>query len=107
MPSVLRAPNGVLQDLRDYWDAGKPFYDPAKVTVPALWPTTDGGRATGYGLYVGGRKFDSYVTTQGASSEVQTIDSGARFGLNPDAADRSPLMSSRSPATRRVPTRRP
>jgi pimeloyl-ACP methyl ester carboxylesterase len=36
VPSVLRAPNGVLQDLREYWDAGRPFYDPAKVTVPAL-----------------------------------------------------------------------
>jgi pimeloyl-ACP methyl ester carboxylesterase len=36
VPSVLRAPNGVLQDLRDYWDAGNPFYDPAKVTVPSL-----------------------------------------------------------------------
>ncbi|MFH5926111.1 alpha/beta hydrolase [Roseomonas xinghualingensis] len=36
IPSVLRAPNGVLQDLREHWDAGQPFYDPAKVTVPAL-----------------------------------------------------------------------
>jgi pimeloyl-ACP methyl ester carboxylesterase len=36
VPSVLRAPNGVLQDLREYWDAERPFYDPAKVTVPAL-----------------------------------------------------------------------
>ena len=36
VPSALRAPNGVLQDLREHWDAGKPFYDPAKVTVPAL-----------------------------------------------------------------------
>ncbi|MBP0443539.1 alpha/beta fold hydrolase [Roseomonas sp. SSH11] len=36
VPSVLRAPNGVLQDLREHWDAGRPFYDPAKITVPAL-----------------------------------------------------------------------
>lgn len=36
VPSVLRAPNGVLQDLRDHWDAGKPFYDPARITVPSL-----------------------------------------------------------------------
>ncbi len=50
----------------------------ATITLDQLWPTTDGGRVTGYGLYVGGRKFDSFVTTQGASSEVQTIDSGAR-----------------------------
>jgi hypothetical protein len=51
----------------------------ATITVDQLWPTTDGGRVTGYGLYVGGRKFDSFVTTQGTSSEVQTIDSGARY----------------------------
>ena len=36
VPSVLRAPNGVLQDLREYWDAGRPFYDPSKITAPAL-----------------------------------------------------------------------
>jgi pimeloyl-ACP methyl ester carboxylesterase len=35
-PQVLRAPNGVLQDSREYWQAGRPFWDPAKVTVPAL-----------------------------------------------------------------------
>ncbi len=53
------------------------------ITVDALWPSTDGGRATGYGFYVGGRKFDSFVTTQGTSSEVQTIDSGDRFMMPP------------------------
>ena len=36
-PPVLRAPNGVIQDLlKDYWAAGKPTYDPAKIKVPAL-----------------------------------------------------------------------
>ncbi len=33
---VLRAPNGTLQDTRDYWSAGKPYYDPGKVTAPTL-----------------------------------------------------------------------
>ena len=33
---VLRAPNGTLQDTRDYWSAGKPYYDPGKITVPVL-----------------------------------------------------------------------
>ena len=33
---VLRAPNGVLQDLRSYWAAGKPYYDPARITAPTL-----------------------------------------------------------------------
>ncbi len=35
-PPVLRAPNGVVQDLRTYWQAGKPTYDPAKITMPTL-----------------------------------------------------------------------
>jgi pimeloyl-ACP methyl ester carboxylesterase len=33
---VLRAPNGTLQDTRDFWSSGKPYYDPGKVTVPTL-----------------------------------------------------------------------
>ncbi len=35
-PPVLRAPNGVMQDGALYWSAGKPVYDPAKITVPTL-----------------------------------------------------------------------
>jgi len=35
-PPVLRAPNGVLQDLRTYWTAGKPQYDPGDIRVPTL-----------------------------------------------------------------------
>ncbi|PWS35485.1 alpha/beta hydrolase [Falsiroseomonas bella] len=35
-PSVLRAPNGVLLDSREYWQSGRPYWDPAKVTVPTL-----------------------------------------------------------------------
>ena len=33
---VLRAPNGTVQDTRDYWASGKPYYDPGKVIVPTL-----------------------------------------------------------------------
>jgi hypothetical protein len=33
-PPVLRAPNGVIQDFKDIWFAGKSTYDPAKITVP-------------------------------------------------------------------------
>ena len=32
----LRAPNGIIQDLRTYWMAGKPYYDPANIRVPTL-----------------------------------------------------------------------
>jgi len=35
-PPVLRAPNGILQDLRDYWAAGKALYDPGNIRVPTL-----------------------------------------------------------------------
>jgi pimeloyl-ACP methyl ester carboxylesterase len=35
-PPVLRAPNGVLQDGRDYWAAGKAQYDPAGIRVPTF-----------------------------------------------------------------------
>jgi pimeloyl-ACP methyl ester carboxylesterase len=35
-PPVVRAPNGVVEDGRKYWSAGKPYYDPSKITVPVL-----------------------------------------------------------------------
>jgi pimeloyl-ACP methyl ester carboxylesterase len=35
-PPVIRAPNGVVQDGADFFGAGKPYYDPAKITVPTL-----------------------------------------------------------------------
>jgi len=35
-PPVLRAPNGVQQDGDEFFAAGKPYYDPAKITVPVL-----------------------------------------------------------------------
>src|SRR6185436_3717325 len=33
---VVRAPNGVVQDSAEFFGAGKPYYDPAKITVPTL-----------------------------------------------------------------------
>jgi pimeloyl-ACP methyl ester carboxylesterase len=33
---VLRSPAGVRQDSRDYWEAGKPYYDPSRIKVPTL-----------------------------------------------------------------------
>jgi pimeloyl-ACP methyl ester carboxylesterase len=35
-PPVVRAPNGVQQDGDEFFAAGKPYYDPAKITVPTL-----------------------------------------------------------------------
>ena len=35
-PGMLRAPNGVVEDSVNYWNAGKMQYDPSKITVPTL-----------------------------------------------------------------------
>ena len=35
-PPVIRAPNGVMADGAEYWSSNKPYYDPAKITVPTL-----------------------------------------------------------------------
>jgi pimeloyl-ACP methyl ester carboxylesterase len=35
-PPVIRAPNGVVADSLEFFGAGKPYYDPAKITVPTL-----------------------------------------------------------------------
>lgn len=35
-PPVLRAPNGVIRDGREYWAAGKAQYDPGDIRVPTL-----------------------------------------------------------------------
>jgi len=35
-PPVVRTPGGTLQDVRDYWAAGKPLYDPSRITAPTL-----------------------------------------------------------------------
>ena len=35
-PPVLRAPNGVVADGRDFWSTGKPLYDPVDIRVPTF-----------------------------------------------------------------------
>jgi pimeloyl-ACP methyl ester carboxylesterase len=35
-PPVVRAPNGIIEDLRKYWMMGKPYYDPSQIMVPTL-----------------------------------------------------------------------
>lgn len=46
VPSVLRAPNGVLLDARESWAAGIPWYDPAKLTMPVLVTVAEWDRDT-------------------------------------------------------------
>jgi pimeloyl-ACP methyl ester carboxylesterase len=40
-PPVLRAPNGVIQDGREFWAAGKALYDPAEIRVPTFLAHAD------------------------------------------------------------------
>jgi pimeloyl-ACP methyl ester carboxylesterase len=35
-PPVLRAPNGVVYDVQNFWSKGQPLYDPARITAPVL-----------------------------------------------------------------------
>lgn len=35
-PPVLRAPNGIVQDGREFWSAGKSLYDPGGIRVPTF-----------------------------------------------------------------------
>jgi len=35
-PKKLRAPNGTVQDAREYWTAGKPVYEPKDIRVPVM-----------------------------------------------------------------------
>ena len=35
-PPVIRAPNGILEDLRKYWLSDTRYYDPSKITAPVL-----------------------------------------------------------------------
>jgi len=35
-PPALRAPNGVLADMREFWQAGRAFFDPARLQAPTL-----------------------------------------------------------------------
>jgi hypothetical protein len=35
-PPVLRVPSGTVLDSQNFWRAGKPYYDPSRITVPVL-----------------------------------------------------------------------
>ena len=45
-PPTVRAPNGTVQDTRDYWLSGKPMYDPGKIAVPTLLAVGEWDRDT-------------------------------------------------------------
>ena len=45
-PPVLRAPNGIVQDGLEFWSAGRPCYDPAKIAAPTLLAVAEWDRDT-------------------------------------------------------------
>lgn len=45
-PAVVRAPNGVLQDIGKLWGQGRSNWDPAKITVPTLMALGEWDRDT-------------------------------------------------------------
>jgi pimeloyl-ACP methyl ester carboxylesterase len=45
-PPVVRAPNGVLKDLAQYWMKGTPVYEPADIQVPTLIVVAEWDRDT-------------------------------------------------------------
>ena len=45
-PPLLRAPNGVVQDGLEFFGAGKPYYDPAKIRAPTLLVLAEWDRDT-------------------------------------------------------------
>jgi len=36
VPNGILAPSGAIQDIREYWAVGRPFYDPGEIRVPVL-----------------------------------------------------------------------
>ena len=35
-PNTILAPSGAILDIREYWAANRPFYDPGEIRVPVL-----------------------------------------------------------------------
>jgi pimeloyl-ACP methyl ester carboxylesterase len=60
-PPFIRAPNGVLKDVVDYWGAGKATYEPEKIRVPTLMIQAEWDQDTP--LFMGQEAFSKLVNT--------------------------------------------
>jgi pimeloyl-ACP methyl ester carboxylesterase len=60
-PPAIRAPNGVLKDVVDYWGAGKATYEPEKIRVPTLLIQAEWDQDTP--LFMGQEVFGKLVNT--------------------------------------------
>jgi pimeloyl-ACP methyl ester carboxylesterase len=56
-----QSPAGVFHDIRNYWEAGKPYYDPGRIKVPTL---------------VIAAEWDRVTPSQGAQSVFHKLPSG-------------------------------
>jgi pimeloyl-ACP methyl ester carboxylesterase len=52
-PPVLRLPNGPGADIREYWMAGRPWYDAAKIVAPSLIVVGEWDQVTPPGMAMG------------------------------------------------------
>ena len=85
-PPALRAPNGVTQDSRDFWQSGKPFYDPARITAPVLLVVAEWDRdtppamaSTLFPLLVGSPGKRLVMLAEGTHSILMERNRGALF----------------------------
>jgi len=71
-PQVLRIPNGPVADGREYWNAGRPWWDPAAVRAPTLVVVGEWDRTTppALGLAVFG------LLTQSAGKRMEVLAEG-------------------------------
>jgi alpha-beta hydrolase superfamily lysophospholipase len=60
-PPVLPSPAGVFQDIRSYWDAGKPYYNPERIKNPTLLVVAE---------------WDQAAPSQGAQALFRKLSSG-------------------------------
>ncbi len=64
-PPVLRSPAGVFQDIRIYWDAGQPYYNPERIKNPTLLVVAE---------------WDQAAPSQGAQALFHKLPSGVEIG---------------------------
>lgn len=60
-PPVVRAPNGVVKDINEFWAKGKPTYEPANIKVPTMLVVAEWDQDTP--LYMAQELFGKLVNT--------------------------------------------
>lgn len=79
-PGTIRAPNGVVEDGRDYWNVGRQLYDPSKIACPVLVIVGEWDRDTQPDLAI-----KLYPLLTGAPWKRLTVVSGGTHSLMMEA----------------------